>query len=70
MSVYIININWDCHAGAWCAINNDIPLALECDSFDELLMRVKAAVPEILNLNGAAPSCMLHFVAERREVVL
>ncbi|MCL2366994.1 MAG: DUF1902 domain-containing protein [Oscillospiraceae bacterium] len=69
MKVYLIGITWDCHGGVWCAVSAEIPLALECASFDELLERVKICAPEIIKLNGLEPAGMLHYVAERRDGV-
>jgi len=40
---YIIEVNWDAEAGVWCAVCDDIPLALESNSFDKLIERVKNA---------------------------
>ena len=49
---YIIDVSWDDEAGVWCAFCDDIPLAMESNSFDALIARVKIATPEILELNG------------------
>ena len=49
---YIIDMSWDELAGVWCAICDDIPLALESNSFDALIERVKIVAYEILELNG------------------
>jgi len=49
---YNIDVNWDGDACVWYAICNDIPLALESNSFDSLIVRVKIAAHEILKLNG------------------
>jgi len=59
-------MDWDADAKVWCAICDDIPLALESGSFDALIERVKIAAPEILALNGIASECTLHFVADRK----
>ena len=48
---YDININWDEDAGVWCAVCNDIPLALESNSFDALIEKVKTVAYEILEAN-------------------
>jgi hypothetical protein len=48
---YEVNISWDNAAGVWIAISDDIPLALESNSYDALIERVKIAAPEILELN-------------------
>ena len=49
---YTIDITWDKDAGVWCAVCDDIPLALESNSFDALIVKVKIAAYEILELNG------------------
>ena len=49
---YYIDMSWDEEAGVWCAICDNIPLALESDSFDLLIERVKTVAHEILELNG------------------
>jgi len=55
---YKINIFWDDEANVWVAISDDIPLALESNSYDALIERLKIAAPEILELNAvnAAPA--------------
>ena len=49
---YTVSVNWDEEAGVWCAVCDDIPLALESNSFDALIERVKVAALEILEMNG------------------
>ena len=49
---YEIDVIWDEEAGVWCAVCDNIPLALESNSFDALIERVKVAANEILELNG------------------
>jgi len=49
---YNIDVNWDETAGVWCAVCDDIPLALESNSFDALIGKVKIVAYEILELNG------------------
>ena len=51
---YDIDMRWDVEAGVWCAVCDGIPLALESNSFDALIERVKVAAYEILELNGKA----------------
>ena len=67
---YTIDINWDDEAGVWYAICDDIPLALENESLDLLIERVRSAAPELLELNGmpAGPT-LLHFKADRVESI-
>jgi len=49
---YEIDVNWDGDAGVWYAVCDNIPIALESNSFDALIERVKVAAFEILELNG------------------
>jgi len=49
---YTVDVNWDETAGVWCAVCDDIPVALESNSFDALIEKVKTAAYEILELNG------------------
>jgi len=42
----------DNEAGVWVAINNRIPLALEAETLDDLVMRTIKIAPEILAENG------------------
>jgi hypothetical protein len=46
MEEYTVTITFDDEAAVWYAINNDIPIALESDSLDVLIKRVK---PPYLN---------------------
>ncbi len=66
---YIINLTWDNEANVWIATSHDIPgLILESDSFDDLLKRVRLAVPELLALNSSRVSPLtLTFLSERKE---
>ena len=48
-----INYMWDSNAKMWIATSESVPgLVLEDASHDNLVERVKAAVPELLELNG------------------
>ena len=47
---YIVEVNWDTEAGVWYAICDEIPLALESNSFDALIERVKVTAHEILDM--------------------
>ena len=64
-----INIKWDCEAGVWVAINNDIGLALESGSYDALVERIKVAVPELLELNNIKVDLKLNLFTEMRRMV-
>jgi hypothetical protein len=65
---HIIEINWDSEARVWYAVSDSIPLALESNSFDALIERVKITAPEILELNGGSGGALeLYFKGTRRE---
>jgi hypothetical protein len=52
MDAYEITVAFDDEAQSWYAQNDDIPIILEDVSLDRLLARVKAAAPEMLELNA------------------
>ena len=70
MDIYIITIKFDEEASVWYAVNDDIPIALEADSVDVLMDRVKLAAPELLELNGkTCKNVILQFSMEREAVL-
>ena len=64
---YRIKFLWDDEAAVWIAISQDVPgLVLESGSFDALVERVRIAVPELVDLNGAkTDSLKLSYYTER-----
>jgi len=71
MGEYIVTITFDEETSVWYAVNNDIPIALESDSLDVLIKRVKLAVPELLELNGRNHEhTVLHFTMEQEAVLV
>lgn len=66
-----INLRWDAESAVWIATSDDVRgLILESGSFDALVERVKQAVPELIALNGNAPSdCRLSYCTEREDLV-
>ncbi|MBQ6505295.1 MAG: DUF1902 domain-containing protein [Flexilinea sp.] len=65
-----IKLLWDADACVWVATSGEVPgLVLESDSFDDLIERVRLAVPELLELNGLPPSVILDYHTERHEAV-
>jgi hypothetical protein len=67
---YTIAIKFDEEASVWYALNDDIPITLESDSIDELIERVKLAIPELLELNGKNhENTVIHFTMERETVL-
>ena len=70
MIEYIIVLSWDDEAAVWIAENSEIPIALESDSLDKLIDRVKNATPELLELNGkSSTNIALNFTMECQRVV-
>ena len=67
MSEYTIQLSWDDEAEVWLAINDEIPLALESDSLDKLIERVKLAAPEIIEMNKLEWGNGLNFVYSWHE---
>jgi hypothetical protein len=71
MDEYEILLVWDEEAARWVAENDDIPVALESDSLDVLIERVRIAVPELLELNGKNhANVALNFKMERQTVMV
>ena len=66
-----IKVTWDADACVWVAESDDVPgLVLESGSCDALVERLRYAVPEMLELNGAAKGPLqLEVVSERLEQV-
>lgn len=65
-----IKLLWDEEANVWIATSDEVPgLVLESESFDELIERVRIAVPELLELNGFPTSAILDYHTERHEMV-
>ena len=71
MNEYVITLHWDDEVSVWIAESEDIPgLILESSSFDELVNRVKIAVPELLEICGMNHTQLkLRFKAEQLAVV-
>ena len=69
MEELLIKVTWDNDARVWITESDDVPgLVLESGSFDALVERVRVTVPELLELNGAAPApIQLRMVSERCE---
>ena len=65
---FLIKLFWDDEASKWIAesANEDLLLALESNSCEALMERVKIAVQDILEVDqGYNGEFVLHFVAER-----
>lgn len=52
---YVINLMWDKEANVWLAASDTVQgLALESDSIEGLIEKVKLATPELLSLNNGS----------------
>lgn len=50
-----VTADWDAEAGVWVATSDDVPgLITEASNLDELVLKLKTLVPELLALNGSA----------------
>ena len=63
-----ISVKWDEEAQVYIAICDDIGLALESGSYDELIKRAQKAVPELLSLNNIQGCTSMSFLTEERRV--
>ena len=55
-------------ASTYIAVSDHIGLALESDSYDCLVQRVKDAVPELLELNNLAKDKSVSLMTETRRL--
>ncbi len=69
MAEYTVDLSWDDEKRVWYAVCDDIPIALESNSFDALIERVKIAAPEILELNNLPRPACLYFKTIRKEFI-
>jgi len=58
---------WDEVAGVWYCTSNDYPIVLESGSLDDLIERIRAATPELLEGNGLPSEGTLHFGITKTE---
>lgn len=57
MNTYVVRAFWDAEAGVWVAQSEDVPgLVAEAPTPGELEAKLKALVPELLELNAPAAS--------------
>ena len=64
-----IRISWDDEASVWIAYGEGIGFALESESYDRLVERVKVALPDYLSENNNPEPCTsIRFLTEERRV--
>ena len=53
---YYVHAMWDDEARVWVASSDDVPgLATEAETTEALIEKLKALIPELLELNGQSP---------------
>lgn len=66
----VVDVLWDEEAAVWVATSKDVPgLVMESGSFDALVERVKAAIPELLRLNSKPSVYTMCLKSELRQRV-
>lgn len=67
----IVNALWDPDAGVWVATSEDIAgLVTEAKTFEALLKKLRALIPQLMRLNGQIPKsgkAAYRVVAERSD---
>ena len=67
---YIIRISWDEESQSWMAFNDEIPIAFDAGTIEELMKKVQTAAPEIIELNHLEKARSFYYIAERRAEVI
>ncbi len=62
MKDYEITVAFDKESGCWMGWNDEIPLAFDADSIEDLMRKCSDAAPEILELNGLPAARSLRYV--------
>jgi predicted RNase H-like HicB family nuclease len=53
---YHVQADWDPEAGVWVATSADVPgLATEAETIEDLTIRLRTIIPELLEANGLFP---------------
>ena len=67
---YTVLFTWDDEANVWVATSPDIiGLVLESESLDNLMNRVKDAIPELLELNSQKPAKVVSYICNRTQTM-
>ena len=65
---FTVQFAWDADAGVWIATSDDVPgLVLEDASFDALTVRVREAIPELVELNRLTKRNAVRFLLAHSE---
>ena len=63
-----VRIHWDDEAEVWVAINDELGIALESESYDARVERLKNAIPEMAELNGLSNIKSIIITTETRQM--
>jgi predicted RNase H-like HicB family nuclease len=69
-NVFEVLARWDSEAGVWVAESDDVPgLVAEADSPNNLALKLRVLIPELLELNGvpAGRTAKFHVRFEHEE---
>jgi len=61
---FVVQVFHDAQAGCWIATNDELPVATEAATLDELIDRVWQIAPEIAELNHIDGELRLRFVVD------
>jgi uncharacterized protein DUF1902 len=61
---FVVQVVHDSEAHCWIATNDELPIATEAGSLEELIDRVWAIAPEIAELNRISGTLRLRFVVD------
>ena len=68
---YTIKFVWDAEASVWYSYSDDVPITLEADTLDNLVKRVREALPEMIELNHLnKPQNIYYLIHESRELAV
>lgn len=70
--IILVNAEWDDEARVWVATSDDVPgLVTEAETVEALEAKLKAIIPELLELNGidlgVKGEVPMNLIATRRE---
>ena len=63
-----VRIHWYDEAEVWVAVNDELGIALESESYDALVERLKMAIPEMAELNGLSNIKSIIITTETRQM--
>jgi hypothetical protein len=70
--IFEFSAHWDHEAGVWWCSNDELPVATEAPTFDELVARIMEIAPEMAEVNGLVPpgeQIEIRITAERVQSV-